>query len=91
MYKVGDKLMCKIDFNMRIHMKIFKDHEYYILFIENFGLSEDSELLIGTEMVDDFSLLLSSAWIYESNLHHYFYTEKEIRKKKLEKLKEYDY
>jgi len=79
MYKVGDKLICRLTFNGYFIKKFLIDREYYILKIET---GKFTRLKIGQnyEKYDYF---------YEIYLDKYFYTDKEIRKLKLEKLKTY--
>ena len=78
MYKVGDKLICKQQFYCN------KPDIVFLIGLEYFILDNQGDMLrIGRE-----NNIKCSYWFYNhyEEILEYFYTEKELRKKKLERL-----
>jgi len=88
MYKVGDKILCKkdrkyINLNSRnFSLSYLKNYEYTISAIHGdvFGGNTKYVMRIGNQY--------GSHWLLEYEITMIFYTKQEIRKLKLEKLKD---
>jgi len=80
MYKVGDKIICKRDF-CTVGIEFLNGCDYDILEIGQHGNYQ--MIKIGYNM----NYSSPCYFFYTNDVENYFYTEKEIRKLKLEKLK----
>jgi len=88
MFKIGDKLICKKEYdtnigNIKHHLIFFKNLEYEVLDIPFYNF-----YIIGykSNKLDSIGTTYYYYFKY-SEIYEYFYTNKELRKKKLEKLK----
>ena len=72
MYKVGDMLRCKID-NPFVSIQFYKDIEYEVLYISEYLTKVSNNKNNYFFFVND-------------SIFSYFYTEKELRKLKLERI-----
>ena len=86
MLKVSDKLLCKKDFIRYSIVSITKGKYYTIRSIDS---SDDDDIGVQIKYNDKYSL----SWWFSYNIENdwyiwdYFYTDKEIRKMKLNQLK----
>ena len=78
--KVGDKVYCHTEYSVYIWRKSFSKGNIYIIDTVNII---DSEIWVW--MFDDFGSQVSIC--YDNKFDKYFYTDKELRRKKLEKLR----
>ena len=92
--KVGDKLTCKNKFEANDNVTFLQDVEYCVLYIDvsNTDHYNVTQVLVGNKD-DNFDLFESfngrklSYWFYDQKVCDYFYTDKELRMIKLERLK----
>jgi len=83
-FNIGDKLLCKIDVN-KSYLTLTKGVEYIILSADfDVLLSADIDVLYYKyNIIDD----TNKDFYYIEEFDDYFYTKNEVRKIKLEKLK----
>ena len=97
--KLGSKLTCKKKLEAKDNLTFLEGVEYNILYIDESPIfsfqnvaSNDIQILVGIDVTDFdvyynvFNYEKPSYWFYLDRLHEYFYTEKEVRMIKLERL-----
>ena len=75
-YKVGDRLLCKKNYEDTIF-----EGKYYIIILKSLDYNNDYVLTFKDNNGDPFIM-------FYFEIKHYFYTENELRKIKLERLNE---
>jgi ubiquitin C-terminal hydrolase len=82
--QVGDKLLCKKDFIHELEVYFHVDKLYTITKVVKHK-NNDMWIYFNDEIIGTFYFLVSL--IRDDSLYAYFYTKKELRKFKLEKIK----